>query len=1028
MKLFVCLFLIFFEAAFAGVTCKNASGDANGTWRTATSWDGTRRLTCDGATRPVHYIVANNGEADTAMVSLNKAIFADSWLGDRIEYTAGQTFDLSDAAGFATRIKRRPGVGTLMVTSTESANLPPHGTRITPVYRPLMPVLRMKHNAPLFVLAGAGPGPAEHIMFRGLYFEVHPATSPSLALNYGFLRIGGGNWNLYNSNLTPNGDISIINTAVRSAAAAGQNRVEIVDATYWTPGVKVFLGAFNGPEYTIETVENTIAGQHAITLTTPLRAPVAAGALVFFPLDDPLWQPDDITVQHCVFSNPRHQFQMERFIALNSRTTTIRDNWFSAPLSSVATKDTQVIAGTSLIGPYTIENNYIDGASENVMLGGGYSGVGNIMVGAAFKYNFFSHIPERDYVWYWCVTQESGCTDVSNANTGLVKASAGMSVPGLPIFSPRLIFPGRHIVPSSGSGRFVAKNVGVVGTTEPDWSLAPNVGNQVYSYDPQRSGNGSTMCNGSPQPGDGICWERTVGAPLIKNNFELKGGRNIVLQHNVFDWFGSLYGFNAQQYAMVNIKASGEGLGNRCFNGDPFPGCFRAETINIAFVNNIFRGYSGGLLLTGSSGNPAGGPPPSRNGGYTVRHNLFIQTERPNWERSELYRHIIVFENGADAVPGRPIPMDNIMIDNNTFYSPFIGHNRRGNRKLSPMVFGSGAQSGFGGKRSLAGNIWNRWTAGSASIQEGSVSPLHNADWGIPQLKLFPGVETGGSWGKNIILGASSSGFPSDTVWTGCTGSAACLTSDSQVPDWSSVLTNPAGGDFSLRNDHWGKRAMPDGSDVGADMSQIPEIRDLIATPSDRSVLFQWRVTDPIASIPCVVELHTAPDIESLVWQGTTAAYAGELSDIAKHLGTDADDAPHNVRHGSHRMLAVGYAVPLVPLTTYYYRLHCGGDVRRGAFTTTAPLGDARLSQTISRIPANPATVRFRLEYGDTYHRSSGSIEGSTFLESRCESDQPCSVSFGARPGAFVYYRWAELNEAGEVIDSSHDAEVIVAR
>src|SRR5690606_7407306 len=58
----------------------------------------------------------------------------------------------------------------------------------------------------------------------------------------------------------------------------------------------------------------------------------------------------------------------KRGIALNSGTTVIRGSYISD--MKVRGQDAQAIAGWNGPGPYTIENNYLEAAGENFMLGG----------------------------------------------------------------------------------------------------------------------------------------------------------------------------------------------------------------------------------------------------------------------------------------------------------------------------------------------------------------------------------------------------------------------------------------------------------------------------------------------------------------------------------------------------------------------------------------------------------------------------------------------------------------------------------
>jgi len=152
------------------------------------------------------------------------------------------------------------------------------------------------------------------------------------------------------------------------------------------------------------------------------------------------------------------------------------------------------------------------------------------------------------------------------------------------------------------------------------------------------------------------------------------------------------------------------------------------------------------------------------------------------------------------------------------------------------------------------------------------------------------------------------------------------------------LFRNYATGDYGINPGHsWAARSMPDGSDIGADMSQIPQIRNLSVTPTARDVQFRYTVTAPIQHIPCVVEVHTAPDFETTDYLGRTTGYAGELSHIETYYQQDADNADRFVQpQPGERMIMVGYSVPLAADTDHWYRLQCGGDTVRGQFRTLA--------------------------------------------------------------------------------------------
>jgi hypothetical protein len=77
--------------------------------------------------------------------------------------------------------------------------------------------------------------------------------------------------------------------------------------------------------------------------------------------------PDDFTLDR-VYVYGHTTTGVKRCIALNSATTVIKNSYISD--AKRAGQDTQAIGGWNGPGPYTIDNNYIEGAGENFLLGG----------------------------------------------------------------------------------------------------------------------------------------------------------------------------------------------------------------------------------------------------------------------------------------------------------------------------------------------------------------------------------------------------------------------------------------------------------------------------------------------------------------------------------------------------------------------------------------------------------------------------------------------------------------------------------
>ncbi len=77
--------------------------------------------------------------------------------------------------------------------------------------------------------------------------------------------------------------------------------------------------------------------------------------------------PQDIVVDQCYVHGDPVRGQ-KRGIALNSGRTSITNSYIS-DIKAVG-QDTQAIGGWNGPGPYTIENNYLEAAGENFLLGG----------------------------------------------------------------------------------------------------------------------------------------------------------------------------------------------------------------------------------------------------------------------------------------------------------------------------------------------------------------------------------------------------------------------------------------------------------------------------------------------------------------------------------------------------------------------------------------------------------------------------------------------------------------------------------
>jgi hypothetical protein len=127
--------------------------------------------------------------------------------------------------------------------------------------------------------------------------------------------------------------------------------------------------------------------------------------------------PHDLEVDRCFIHGDSEKGQ-KRGIALNSASTSITGSYI-ADIKGQG-QDTQAIAGWNGPGPYTIENNYLEGAGENFILGGSDPPIrGLVTTGVVFRRNHLAKPVEwRGERW-----QVKNLFELKNARRVLVEAN-----------------------------------------------------------------------------------------------------------------------------------------------------------------------------------------------------------------------------------------------------------------------------------------------------------------------------------------------------------------------------------------------------------------------------------------------------------------------------------------------------------------------------------------------------------------------------------------------------------------------------
>jgi hypothetical protein len=270
-------------------------------------------------------------------------------------------------------------------------------------------------------------------------------------------------------------------------------------------------------------------------------------------------------------------YGQKRGIALNAATVTIRNSYIS-DIKTVGA-DAQAIGGWNGPGPFSIENNYLEAAAENFLLGGSDPSIPNLVSSDVLvRFNYMT----RPMAWR---------DPIIPTPTGV--AAAAVSGGSLPAGSYGYRVVARRSVGQGTIGNSVAS--AEVGVTSPGGSVRitwtpvtaateywvygrTTAGETQYwaTSGPAFTDTGAAGKPGTP-PSDGSRWQ-------IKNVFELKNARRVDVEYNVFEnnWLAAQPG-----YAIVFTPRNQDGA------------CTWCVIESVEFAHNIVRNSSAGLNISG---------------------------------------------------------------------------------------------------------------------------------------------------------------------------------------------------------------------------------------------------------------------------------------------------------------------------------------------------------------------------------------------------------------------------------------------
>jgi PKD repeat protein len=307
--------------------------------------------------------------------------------------------------------------------------------------------------------------------------------------------------------------------------------------------------------------------------------------------------PHHIVLNHLYVHGDSYVGQ-KRCIALNAASVTISDSHV-ADCKGVG-QDTQAIGGWNGPGPYTIENNYLEAAGENVMLGGADPAIRDLVPdGITVRRNYFS----RPMSWRSPIVSTPAGLSASWVTGGSLSAG----VYGYRVVARRFI---QATTARSAASTEVTATTAVEGAVRVRWQAVSGASEYwVYGRTPAGQSQywvvSTTEFIDTGEPGtSGTVPSSAGGVWTVKNLFELKNARNVTVQNNLFEnhWREAQPG-----WAIVLTPRNSQGT------------CTWCEVRNVLIEGNLMQNAAAGINILGrDNGNPSG-----QAANITIRQNVF---------------------------------------------------------------------------------------------------------------------------------------------------------------------------------------------------------------------------------------------------------------------------------------------------------------------------------------------------------------------------------------------------------------------
>jgi putative Ig domain-containing protein len=371
----------------------------------------------------------------------------------------------------------------------------------------------------------------------------------------------------------------------------------------------------------------------------------------------------------------------KRGLGLNSSATTIVNSYVS-DIKAVG-QDSQAIAGFNGPGQYVIENNYLEAATENFLLGGADPMIPNLVTtGVTFRYNYLSKpLSWRDPI-------------IATPTGAAARAAAGGGTLAAGTYYYTVV---ARVVSGQGTKASSSPSAEVSATL-----AAGTSGGVTISWTPI-AGATDYMVYGRTTGKENMSWKTTVpfyvdtgvaGAAgsaggttkwAVKNIFELKNAQDVLVEGNVFE---NLWVADQPGYPIVFTPRNQSGTA-------PWVVLQR-----VTFRNNIIRHTAGGVNILGTDNvNPS-----QRTNHITISNNVFDDMTSATWG------------SGARALQLGDGP-DAIVIDHNTLITTdTIVLSLYGGSATAPTPSTNVAYSNNASRHNTYGIFGASFSSGTASI------------------------------------------------------------------------------------------------------------------------------------------------------------------------------------------------------------------------------------------------------------------------------------------------------------------------